>query len=93
MSKKQTRALNERQENWIRELIEEAHKDALGDMAEYLSYLNDRLSAVEDKLNMPVLDYEEELAARYGSDCAERGPGDNGRLQSCLLRSMGEGRV
>jgi hypothetical protein len=73
--KKQTRALNEKQENRVRELIEEAHKDALGDMAEYLSYLNDRLSAVEDKLNMPVLDYEEELAARYGSELRRKGAG------------------
>lgn len=37
----------------------------VGDMSEYLNYLHERLDQISESLGLPLLDYEEELAARY----------------------------
>lgn len=54
-------------------MIDIAINRALGDMAEYLNYLNDRLEAAEDKLELDPPDYASELAARYDFPIRKKG--------------------
>lgn len=67
MKKTRTKGLNKTQLNEVNELISKAVNMALGDMAEYLNYLNDRIQACEDKLGIETNEYlANEIGARYG---------------------------
>ena len=45
----------------VAKMIADAMKGFAGDLAEYINYYNDRLSAVEDKLGIKVEGYAESL--------------------------------
>lgn len=45
----------------IEKMIADAQQAFAGDLAEYINYYNDRLSAVEDKLGIKVEGYAESL--------------------------------
>ena len=67
MAKTKTKGLNKTQLNEIDERISKAVNMALGDMAEYLNYLNDRIQACEDKHGIETNEYlANEIGARYG---------------------------
>jgi len=59
--------LNEKQRQDAAAMIHKAVNSALGDMAEYLNYLNDRLEIIEAKVGIePPAEFAGEIAARYG---------------------------
>jgi len=49
----------------VEKMIADAMKRFEGDLAEYINYYNDRLSAVEDKLGIEVEEYHEFLGKSH----------------------------
>jgi len=65
--KKRSKGLSEKARKEVNEIVTRAIDSAIGDMAEYLNYLNSRLETTEDKLGVEAPEqFSDEIAARYG---------------------------
>ena len=53
--------MNDKDRKEIKKMIADAHATFAGDIAEYINYYNERLTAVEEKLGIEVDGYAEAL--------------------------------